>query len=234
MEEYERLVESGYRAFRDRNGAGQRLAKVLEAYRGEGTVVLGIPRGGIPLAATVARALDADLDIVVARKVGAPFQPEFAIGAVTANGGLYLDEETIAELDIDDEYLRQAIELESKVARQREERFRGTRPEPAVAGRTVLVVDDGLATGATMRAAVRSVRKRHPAKLVVAVPVGSEQACEALVPEVDELVCLMRPDPFFAVGLYYQDFAPVEDDEVQRILDAFARTRSEPAATVEA
>jgi putative phosphoribosyl transferase len=223
-----------FHKFRDRAEAGERLAEALGSYRGEGVLVLGIPRGGIPVAAIVAGSLEADLDVVVARKLGAPFQPELAVGAVTANGGLYRDEETIRALDVTEAYVEQVIQRESKVAHQREERFRGDKPAPSVEGRTVLVVDDGLATGATMRAAVRSVRKRHPARLIVAVPVGSEHACIALREEADEVVSLLTPEPFFAVGLYYVDFAPVEDDEVQRILDHFAAARAESAPTVDA
>jgi predicted phosphoribosyltransferase len=234
MAAYEQFSYTGYRVYRDRAEAGDQLAAALAAYRGQRAVVLGIPRGGIPVAAAVARALDAELDVVVARKLGAPFQPELAVGAVTANGGLFRDEETIDALGITEDVLRQAIQRESAVARRREARFRGARPAPAIEGRTVLVVDDGLATGATMRAAVRSVRKRHPAKLVVAVPVGSEQACAALRPEVDEIVCMSTPEPFFAVGLYYADFTAVEDDEVQRILDTFATAHPGSATTVEA
>jgi putative phosphoribosyl transferase len=208
--------------YRDRTEAGRRLAEAMAAYRGPDTLVLGIPRGGVPVAAEVACALGAELDVVVARKLGAPYQPELALGAITATGGLFLDQDIIDALGVTDDYLRTVMRTESQVAHRREERFRGKRPQPAVEGRTVLVVDDGLATGATMRAAVRSVRTRHPGKLVVAVPVGSAHACAALRAEVDEVICLLSPEPFYAVGLYYAHFGPVMDREVQRILEKSA------------
>jgi putative phosphoribosyl transferase len=216
-----RIQSGGYPdvvVFADRRDAGARLAVRLTDYRGQYVLVLGIPRGGVPVAAEVARCLGAELDVVVARKVGAPGFSELAIGAVTANGGRFMNGEMIQALDVSDTYLEVAIAREMAEARRREERFRAGRPLSPLEGRIVLLVDDGLATGATMRAAVRSVRSHHPTKLVVAVPVGSIEACAALRPEVDELVCLEKPEPFEAVGLYYQDFAPVEDAEVQRLL----------------
>jgi putative phosphoribosyl transferase len=212
--------------FRDRIDAGQRLARQLEAYRGKDALVIGIPRGGVPVAAEVARLLDADLDIVVARKLGAPGFPELAIGAVTANGGQFLNDNVISELGVSPEYLGKAIEAQTAEARQREERFRGGRPAPRFAGRTVIIVDDGLATGATMRASVRSVRARGPARLVVAVPVGAPESCDALRSEADEVVCSYQPEEFWAVGYYYQHFDPVEDDEVNAILGEACATRS--------
>jgi putative phosphoribosyl transferase len=218
--------------YTDRAEAGQRLAAALTAYRGTDALVLGIPRGGVPVAAAVAVAIGGELDVVVARKLGAPLQPELAIGAVTANGGLYLDEEAVVALDVTKEYLTAEIARQSEEARQREVRFRGEAAPPRIAGRTVIVVDDGLATGATMRAAVRSVARRHPARLAVAVPVGSRQACDALRQEADDIVCLMTPDPFWAVGLYYEDFAPAEDDEVQRLLQEFRATTAPATASI--
>lgn len=218
--------------FRDRRHAGALLAERLSSYRGQDVLVLGIPRGGVPVAAEVARHLDAELDVIVARKLGAPGAPELAIGAVTANGGRFLNEELIAELDVSEAYLKIVTAKEMAEAQRREERFRGPYSAGAVQGRTVIVVDDGLATGATMRAAVRSVRKRQPTRLVVAVPVGSREACSALRAEADEVVCLSEPEPFFAVGLYYQHFEPTEDAEVQEILqEAYAlRQREREAA----
>jgi putative phosphoribosyl transferase len=204
--------------FADRRDAGAHLAARLTDYAGQHVVVLGIPRGGVPVAAEVARGLEAELDVVVARKVGAPGFAELAIGAVTANGGRFLNEEMIQELGVSDTYRELAVAREMAEARRREERFRAGRPLSPLEGRVVLLVDDGLATGATMRAAVRAVRSRQPAKLVVAVPVGSIEACAALRPEVDELVCLEEPEPFDAVGLYYEAFEPIEDTEVQRLL----------------
>jgi len=204
--------------FANRRAAGKRLIEPLSGYRGRNALVLGIPRGGVPVADEIAQGLAAELDIVVARKVGAPNQPELAIGAVTANGGRFFNEELIQELDISDTYLERAVAREVTEARRREASFRTGRPLSLIKNRVVILVDDGLATGATMRAAVRSIRTHYPAKLVVAVPVGSEQAVEGLSEEVDEVVCLYRPDPFYAVGPYYADFAPVADAEVQEIL----------------
>jgi predicted phosphoribosyltransferase/dienelactone hydrolase len=211
--------------FRDRRDAGARLGERLaEAYEGEDALVLGIPRGGVPVAAEVASGLNRELDVVVARKLGAPGYEELAIGAVTANGGRFLNEHVIRELNVTEAYIAAVTAEQRAEARQREERFRAGRPAAELRGRTVIIVDDGLATGATMRAAVRSVRRAEPARVVVAVPVGSVQACTALAGEVDDLVCLFAPEPFWAVGYYYEHFEPTEDAEVTQILaDACAR-----------
>jgi predicted phosphoribosyltransferase len=218
--------------FRDRVDAGRRLAEHLDEYRGQDALVLGIPRGGVPVAAEVARLLPAELDVVVARKLGAPSSAELAIGAVTANGGRFLNEPLIRELGVPAGYLERAIEEQMAEARRREQRFRGDRPKPRMAGRTVIVVDDGLATGATMRAAVRSVRQQQPRRLVVAVPVGSREACAALREEADEVVGLYAPEPFWAVGLYYERFAPTEDAEVEELLRGAHARRGQPPAPV--
>jgi putative phosphoribosyl transferase len=159
-------------------------------------------------------------------------QPELAIGAVTANGGRFLNTEIIAELGISDTYLEKVTAEQREEARQREERFRGPYAGREVAGRVVIVVDDGLATGATMRAAIRSVRARRPARLVVAVPVGPREACSALRGEADEVVCLHQPAPFWAVGLHYEDFRPTEDGEVRAILQAALAEREQASNLV--
>jgi putative phosphoribosyl transferase len=211
--------------FRDRREAGERLAGALAAYRGPDTLVLGIPRGGVPVAAAVARRLDADLDIVVARKIGAPGQAELAIGAVTADGERWLNTALIAALAVPEDYLAAQLAAQLAEARRREGFLRGGLPARSAAGRCAVVVDDGLATGATMRAAVAAVRRQGPARLVAAVPVGARESCAALRPEVDELVCLCEPEPFWAVGLYYREFAPTEDAEVQALLRACAAER---------
>lgn len=214
--------------FRDRRDAGRRLGAALEeAYRGKGVVVLGIPRGGVPVAAEVAQRLDGELDVVVARKLGAPISRELAIGAVTANGGRFLNEALIRELRVPAAYLARVTAEEMAEAHRREARFRGGRSMVSLAGRTVIVVDDGLATGATMRAAVRSVRTQHPATIVVAVPVGAPDACAALRQEADEVVCLSEPEAFHAVGLHYEHFEPIEDSEVQAILERWHAGRRE-------
>lgn len=210
--------DGGGQPFTDRRQAGVLLATRLEAYRGKGALVLGIPRGGVPVAAEVARALQADLDIIVAHKVGAPFSQELAIGAITADGGQFLDQQSIRRLDISETYLARAIARETAAAQQRQRRLRGDRPLPAVVGRTVIIIDDGLATGATMRAALRSVRERRPARLIAAAPVGAAETCKALLQEAQEVVCCLEPASFRAVGQYYEHFEPVEDDEVERLL----------------
>jgi predicted phosphoribosyltransferase len=214
------------RMFRDRIDAGAQLAERLVAYRGQDALVLGIPRGGVPVAAEVARRLDAELDIVVARKLGAPFQPELAVGAVTANGGRYLNAALVQEAGVTAEYLEAATAKEMAEAHRREERFRGTRTPPLIEGRIVIVVDDGLATGATMRAALRSLRKGQPARLIVAVPVGAPETCAALRAEADDVIALQEPDPFLAVGLYFQDFRPTDEREIEVLLRA-AQQRAE-------
>ena len=213
--------------FRDRRDAGAQLGERLaETYEGEHALVLGIPRGGVPVAAEVASRLNAGLDVVVARKLGAPGYEELAIGAVTANGGRFLNDDVIRELNVTEAYIEAVTAEQQGEARRREERFREGRAAAEFTGRTVIIVDDGLATGATMRAAVRSVRRGGPARIVVAVPVGSVQACAALAGEADDVVCLFAPEAFWAVGYYYEHFEPTEDDEVQAILSAAHARRS--------
>jgi predicted phosphoribosyltransferase len=204
--------------FVDRADAGAKLANALTEVATPGALVLGIPRGGVLVAAAVARALQLPLDAVVARKLGAPDQPELAIGAVTADGGRYLDEAMVRELNVTPQYLAAVTTAEQAEARRRERRYRGDRPPPALAGRDVLLVDDGLATGATMRAAARALRARQPAKIVIAAPVGSSPTVAALASEADIVVCLHTPEPFYAVGAFYERFEPVSDDDVARSL----------------
>ncbi len=204
--------------FLDRTDAGIRLAEALDRFAGRDPLVLGIPRGGVPVAAAVAKRLAAELDVIVSRKLGAPQWPELAIGAVTSNGGRFVNNDVVRDLFVSPAYL-EAVTAEQKAeARQREERFRGARPKPRVQDRVVIIVDDGLATGATMRAAVRSVRKRQPGYLVVAVPCGAPESCDALRKEADEVVCLIEPPLFAAVGQFYENFEPTEDAEVVQLL----------------
>jgi putative phosphoribosyl transferase len=208
----------GQRTFRDRAAAGDALAVRLEQFRGTDAVVLGLPRGGVVVAARLARLLDAELDVLVARKLGSPVSAELAIGAVTAEGGRFLNADIIRELGVSEPYLIAVTKVQQAEARRREALFRGNRPAPRIAGRTVILVDDGLATGATMRAAVSAVRKQAPARVIVAVPVGSPQACGALRGEADEVVCLQEPEYFGAVGSWYDHFEQTEDDEVKELL----------------
>lgn len=204
--------------FRDRADAGTRLSERLTTYRGQHALVLGIPRGGVPVAAVVARALDAELDVAVARKLRSPISAELAIGAVTADGGRFLNEAILRQLNVGARYVDRVTKTEMAEAARRESRFRAGAAPPRIPGRTVILVDDGLATGATMIAAARSVRARKPARLVIGVPVGSVEACAMLRKEADEVVCVHAPEPFWAVGVYYDDFRQVEDDEVERLL----------------
>jgi predicted phosphoribosyltransferase len=215
------LADIGGRIFRDRVEAGRELAACLEQYKGRDVLVLGVPRGGVPVAAEVAVELEAELDVIVARKLGAPGQPELAIGAVTSNGGRFVNEEAVRTLAVTDEYVEGVSQAEMAEAHRREERFRGGRLAARIADRVVIIVDDGLATGSTMRASARSVRSRKPAKLIVAVPVGSREACAALRKEADEVVCPYQPEMFWAVGFYYANFEPTLDDEVVAILEEY-------------
>ena len=202
----------------DRADAGVQLAAALHEYRGKHALVLGIPRGGVPVAYEVARALGADLDVIVARKMGAPDQEELAIGATTADGTQFLNVDLIEMIGVPDDYLREVGAQERAEAQRREERFRHGLSAQDPKGRIVILVDDGLATGATMRAAILSLRRGAARRLVVAVPVGAPEACERIAEEVDELVCPNRPEPFFSVGLHYEAFGQTGDDEVQRLL----------------
>jgi predicted phosphoribosyltransferase len=206
--------------YRDRIEAGNALVALLGAYRGRDALVVGIPRGGVVVAAEVARLLDAELDVVVARKLGAPGQQELAIGAVTADGGRFLNDDVIKLLNVSEPYVEAVTHVQMAEARRREDWLRHLRPAVNVAGRAVILVDDGLATGATMRAAARSLRQRLPARLVAAVPVGAREACTALRADVDEVVCPRQPEPFGAIGFYYHHFEPVEDDQVRELLEA--------------
>ena len=214
--------------FRDREEAGHALVEFLRGYDLKEPVVLGIPRGGVPVAAAIAEDLHAELDVIVARKLGAPESAELAIGAVTANGGQYLNDEIIRELGVSDAYIKREVERQMAEAHRREAMFRGSNHHIPLTGRDVILADDGLATGATMRASARSVRGRGPARLVIAVPVGSVQACIALRAEADEVVCPYQPEPFWAVGYYYRHFEPVPDEEVARILAAYRKAQAVP------
>lgn len=214
--------------FADRHAAGDALAKALAHYRGADVLVLGLPRGGIPVAARVAEALDADLDVLVARKLPSPISEELAIGAVTADGERVLNEGLCSELNVPETYLSTMTDVQRGEAAKQEAEFRDHRPAPRIPGRMVILVDDGLATGATMRAALASVQRQAPAHVTVAVPVGSREACEALAPMADEVICLWRPEPFGALAQYYENFVPTSDEEAHELLRQASTARVEP------
>jgi predicted phosphoribosyltransferase len=197
-------------------GLADRVAAVIPA--GTDVIVLGLPRGGVPVAFEVARRLDAPLDAFGVRKLGAPGQPEFALGAIATGGTRVVNRAAMRRLGLAPSELDALAERESLELARREHAYRDDRPAPEFAARTVVVVDDGLATGATMVAAVRALRAAGAARIVAAAPVGSPEACAAVRPEVDELVCPQVPDDFMAVGLFYRDFDPPSDDEVRRLL----------------
>ena len=205
--------------FRDRGEAGRLLGERLAQPRALGhVVVLGLPRGGVPVARQVARALGAPLDVFLVRKLGFPGQPELAMGAIASGGIRVLNEQLVRELRLSNELIDRVAEQEEKELSRREQAYRGDRPPLDLCGKTVVLVDDGLATGATMRAAVEAVRRHGPRRVVVAVPSAPPHALEDLRDGIDELVWLIAPDPFYAVGLWYEDFREVSDGDVRRLL----------------
>jgi predicted phosphoribosyltransferase len=213
--------------FRDRADAGRQLATRLTPYAHRaGVVVLGLPRGGVPVAAEVADRLGAPLDVFVVRKLGVPGHEELAMGAIASGGARVLNDEIVARLGIPASVVEAVTRQEQGELEQRERLYRGDRGPLAVRERIVMLVDDGLATGASMRAAVTALRAREPAYLVVAVPVGAPETCAAFDAIADEVVCAVTPSRFVAVGLWYGDFGQTTDEEVRDLLDrAAARTR---------
>lgn len=206
--------------FKDRTEAGQFLAEKLSEYRDrDDVVVLALPRGGVPVAFQVARSLKAPLDVFVVRKLGVPGFEECAMGAVASGGIRVLNEQVISYLRLPGDVVDEITAMEITELERRERLYRGTRAPEDVAGRTVIIVDDGLATGYTMRAAVKALRKMNPKKIVVAVPVGARETCDSFKKEVDTVaVCAITPEPFHAVGLWYRDFTQTTDAEVQHLL----------------
>lgn len=213
-----RILSHSSEPFKDRREAGRLLANQLRDYRGKRSVVLGIPRGGIIVAQELARALEADLDIVLAHKLRTPGHTELAMGSVAEDGRLFLNEEVVRELEVDDAYISQEKAQQMAEIRRRTELFRHVRPKVPLAGKTVIVTDDGVATGATTQAALWAVRLEKPERLIAALPVGPEDTITRLAEDVDEMICLRTPPLFAAVGQFYMRFEPVEDEEVLEIL----------------
>jgi putative phosphoribosyl transferase len=205
--------------FKDRTQAGELLAKRLSAYaRRPDVLVLALPRGGVPVGFAVAKALQVPLDVMVVRKLGIPGHEEFAMGAIASGGEFVLDRDLIEKIAIPRQMIDATVRRELAELERREKLYRAGRPPLQLRGCTVILVDDGLATGSTMQAAVKAVRKAQPARIVVAVPVGSPDTCHAMGKEADDVVCYCTPHPFHAVGLWYEDFSQTSDEEVQTLL----------------
>jgi predicted phosphoribosyltransferase len=217
--------------FRDRSDAGRRLAAKLGEYAGRNdVVVLALPRGGVPVGAEVARALGAPLDVFLVRKLGVPGHEELAMGAIASGGVRVLNQDVLDQLRIAPKWVDVVAAQELEELTRREAAYRDGRPAPDVRGKTVILVDDGLATGASMKAAVAALRERGPARIVAAVPVGARETCQELAELADEVVCAETPDPFFAVGSWYVDFDQTTDAEVRELLvEAGDRVRATTA-----
>jgi putative phosphoribosyl transferase len=205
--------------FRDRTEAGRLLAKKLTAYQNRpDVIVLALPRGGVPVAYEVAEALGAPLDIFLVRKLGVPGHEELAMGAIASGGVRVLNDDVVQYLRIPDRVIDEVAAEEQQELERRERLYRGDRPPLDVRGRTVILIDDGLATGSTMRAAALALHEQRPARIVVAVPVAAAATCDEFRGEVDEVVCALTPEPFYAVGLWYEDFSQTTDGEVRELL----------------
>jgi putative phosphoribosyl transferase len=210
--------------FRNRSEAGRRLAASLRDYRNrDDVIVLALPRGGVPVGYEIAKALNAPLDVFVVRKVGLPWHEELAIGALASGGVRLLNEELIDAYHVDREDVERVMRREQVELERREKLYRGGRSFPDLWNKTVILVDDGLATGSSMRVAVEALRKEDPARIVVAVPVAAPETCDAFRDIADEIVCAVTPEPFYAVGLWYDDFSQTSDEEVH---DLLARARA--------
>ncbi|MFZ2177179.1 MAG: phosphoribosyltransferase family protein [Rhodococcus sp. (in: high G+C Gram-positive bacteria)] len=214
--------------FLDRRDAGRRLAEHLQAYRGENTVILGLPRGGVPVAYEVARALEAPMDVIVVRKLGVPYQPELAFGAIGEDGAKAINDEIVRTAHVSAEELTMVEQAQRAELQRRVVRFRQERPRISLTGRTAIIVDDGMATGATARAGCQVARAQGAERVVMAVPVASREAADILTDVADEVICLETPAFFYAVGQWYQDFGQTSDDEVCDLLRRAAELFPEP------
>ena len=213
--------------FQNRSHAGRILAQYLGQYADRPDVlVLGLPRGGVPVAFEVAQELHAPLDVFLVRKLGVPGHEELAMGAIASGGVKVLNQDTIDFLRISDETIDRIAAEEERELRRREALYRSDRPRPAVQDQIVILVDDGLATGSTMKAAAEALRRQSPARIVVAVPVAASTTCQEFEAYVDEVVCAETPSPFYAVGMWYEDFSQTSDQEVQRLLEEAAHSRA--------
>lgn len=207
--------------FRDRQDAGQRLAVALDSYaKSPDAIVLGLPRGGVPVAAEVARALELPLNALIVRKIGAPMHAELAIGAVAEGGYRVLEQGIIADLLIGDTEIERATAIAERELATNVERYRAVLPFPDLRERQVIIIDDGIATGATIKAAIAAIRAQQPKSVAVAAPIGSRSTCEALLADADEVICWSTPDEFFSVSQGYEDFEPTTDEEVAQLLEA--------------
>ena len=207
-------------SFRNRSEAGRQLAVRLKGYKEQQPVILALPRGGVPVAAEVAAALGAPLDLVLVRKIGVPSQPELAMGAISSGDALYLNRDLIALTGVTKAEIDSVLEVEREELARRELLYRGSRPAVRVEGRTVIVVDDGIATGASMHAALLALRSKHPARIVVAVPVAPAETQKRLGAATDVYISVMTPEPFYAVGQFYAHFEQTSDEEVRTLLEA--------------
>jgi putative phosphoribosyl transferase len=204
----------------DRTEAGRLLAAALQQYAGrDDVIVLGLPRGGVVVAAEVARRLHAPLDVFLVRKLGVPGHEELAMGAIALGGARVMNMDVVSGLGITQKEIDAVIARENAVLERRRQQYRGDAAPPSLENKIVIVVDDGLATGATMRAAVQAIKSHMPAKVIVGVPTAPRETCEMLRREAEEVVCLMTPEPFYALSLSYSDFAQVSDDEVRKLLE---------------
>lgn len=211
--------------WRDRREAGRHLAEALKEFKNRDVIVLAIPRGGVVVGDEVATALNVLLDIVVPRKIGAPFNPELAIGAIAADGSKVLDQDLIQRLDVSEKYLKGEIERQTEEIKRRMSEYRGDRPPLKIEGKTLILVDDGVATGATTLAAIKYLRNMKPAQIILAIPVGPPETVEKLRKEVDRLICLSGPSLFYAVGQFYEQFEQTTDAEVIEIMSVHKKTR---------
>ena len=217
--------------YRDRTDAGRQLATELQEYAGrQDVIVLALPRGGVPVAFEVAAALRAPLDVFIVRKLGVPGHEEYAMGAIATGGVRVLDERVLRSVGVTRDELDAVTAAEQRELERREHRYRGDRGPPDVANRTAILVDDGLATGSTMRAAVAALREERAARVVVAVPIAPPETCDAFRDIADAIVCARTPEPFYAVGLWYEDFSQTTDDEVRDLLRRAGFTTGEPPA----